>query len=272
MAEILTILENIRKEINQQKNTPGGLIIGEGWYDHSKAKIRKGLIAANINRKVVATAIQEKAELIITITPPTFTDSTNGKIPAGKMELLQKLIENKIALYSLGKDWLVSEQGGFDYFLSLLDFDYRNVLAINTATFEKETILARYGERKKNIQLKDLVQLVHQHVESTFEYSGYDQTKIKGVALLSEICTNDIIYSLVKNPKIDVIIFGEITYEALNTLHLVKQPFIHLSRRVLENVILSKIERRIMEEITADLPELLLVKQEKIGTTFPSEG
>ena len=60
-------------------------------------------------------------------------------------------------------------------------------------------------------------------------------------------------------------------YESLQNMQLYKIPYIHLSRRILENALLRKIRRRIMEEVSVDLPELKIVKQEEFGTIFKGE-
>ena len=65
-------------------------------------------------------AVQEKAELIVTITPPTLTRSDRQRIETVNLELLQILIKNDIAVYSIGSKWFVAEDGGFDYLLKLL--------------------------------------------------------------------------------------------------------------------------------------------------------
>ena len=269
MSRLLSILEKIREEC-AIKDSSSGLILGEKWLENSKKKVQKCLISSHLTRKAVATAMKEKAEIIITIHPPYFTDFSNSKIPKTKLELLQKLIQNEIAIYSLGDNWLVSEQGGFDYFLNLLDFDYRKKL--NFITIDKTKTeggaVGRYGERKKKIKLNDLVQLLYQNIECPFDYSGYNQSSIQSVVIFNEILNEDTINRILENSKIDVVIFGDIAYEALKTLQLSKKPFIHLTRRVLENAILGKIRRRIMEEITLDLPDIVVVKQEKFGTTY----
>lgn len=273
MSQILALLDKIRVESSSKDKQTSGVILGGEWIKLSKTKISKSLIVAHLTRKVVATAMKEKAEMIITIHCPSFTQTGSNQIPPAKMELLQKLVQNKIAVYSLDESWLVSEQGGFDYFLSMLDFDYRHKMDIDFVDDfnNKRTVLCRYGERKNKIKLKDLVQLLYQHLECSFKYSGYNQTSIKGVVLINEILNKDVIYKIKENVKINAVIFGDIDYESLQNLQLNKIPYIHLSRRILENALLKKIRRRIMEEVSVDLPELKIVKQEEFGTAFKGE-
>ncbi len=274
MSKIIALLDKIRVESSLNDEQTGGVILGEDWIKNSKTKMRKCLIVAHLTRKVVATAMKEKAEIIITIYSPSFTQTDSNKIPQAKMELFQNLVQNKIAVYSLGENWLFSEQGGFDYFLSMLDFDYRHKMDFDFIDdlHNKRTVMCRYGERKNKIQLKDLVQLLYQHLEYSFKYSGYNQTSIKGVVLFNEIVNKNIIYKISENVKINAVIFGDIDYESLQNIRLYKIPYIHLSRRILENALLRKIRRRIMEEVSIDLPELKVVKQEEFGTTFNGEN
>ncbi len=270
MSQIIALLDKIKVESSSKDKQTSGVILGGEWIEFSKTKIRKCLIAAHLTRKVVATAVKEKAEIIITIYPPSFTQTDSNEIPPTKMELLQRLVQNKIAVYSLGESWLLSEQGGFDYFLRMLDFDYRHKMKIDFIDdlHNKRTAVCRYGERKNKIQLKDLVQLLYQYLECPFKYSGYNQSSIKGVVLFNEIINKDIICKIKENAKINAVIFGDIDYESLQSLQLNRISYIHLSRRILENALLGKIRRRLMEEISVDLPELKILKQEEFGTIF----
>ncbi len=273
MSQIFTLLDKMKGESSSKDSQTSGVILGGEWIRLSKTNIRKCLIAAHLTRKVIATAMKDNAKIIITIYPPSFTKSDSIEIPPIKMDLLQNLIRNKIAVYSFGEGWLFSEQGGFDYFLSMLNFDYRHKIEIDFIDnlHNNRKIVCRYGERKTKIKLKDLVQLLYQQLECPFRYSGYDQSSIKGVALFNEITNKDIIYKIKEKTKINAIIFGDIDYESLHNLHLSKIPYIHLSRRILENALLGKIRRRIMEEISIDLPELEILKQEEFGTIFKGE-
>lgn len=274
MSQIVVLLDKIKAESSSNDKQTSGVILGGEWIKISKTKMRKCLIAAHLTRKVVATAMKEKVEMIITIYSPSFTETGSNKIPPTKMELLQKLVLNKIAVYSLGESWVLSEQGGFDYFLSMLDFDYRHKMEFNFVDdlHNKRTVVCRYGERKNKIKLKELVQLLYQHLECPIKYSGYDQTSVRGVVLFNEIVHKDIIYKIKENVKINAVIFGDSSYESLQNLQLNKIPYIHLSRRMIENLLLRKIRRRIMEEITIDLPEIKIVKQEEFGTIFKGEN
>ncbi|MHA1738974.1 MAG: hypothetical protein ACTSWD_10345, partial [Candidatus Heimdallarchaeota archaeon] len=64
------------------------------------------------------------------------------------------------------------------------------------------------------------------------------------------------------------IITGDISYDALLTAQTYKIPLVILERRNIENIILGKIRRTLMEDVSKDLLDLKIIKQEKIGNTF----
>ncbi|MHA1760331.1 MAG: Nif3-like dinuclear metal center hexameric protein, partial [Candidatus Heimdallarchaeota archaeon] len=71
-----------------------------------------------------------------------------------------------------------------------------------------------------------------------------------------------------RNKNIDGIITGDISYDALLTAQTYKIPLVILERRNIENIILGKIRRTLMEDVSKDLLDLKIIKQEKIGNTF----
>ena len=130
MNEVILALEKIRKEFKGKVGENARIIIGEDWLHKSKTKIKKCIVSARLTRKAVATAAKEDVQLIITIFPPIFTQGSHRKISKEHLNLLKILLENNISVYSLGEDWLITENGGFDYLLNLLDFQYPSPLVI----------------------------------------------------------------------------------------------------------------------------------------------
>ncbi|MHA1532883.1 MAG: hypothetical protein ACTSR6_12905 [Candidatus Heimdallarchaeota archaeon] len=65
----------------------------------------------------------------------------------------------------------------------------------------------------------------------------------------------------------DVLLVGETTYEGLLTAQLQKIPIVILEKRNLENAVLASIRRKLMEEVAVDLPEIITLKQNQIGTS-----
>ncbi|MGC9778264.1 MAG: Nif3-like dinuclear metal center hexameric protein [Candidatus Heimdallarchaeota archaeon] len=262
MDEVIIALEDIRKEYDSEINN-GGIILGEAWLDKAKAKLKKCLIAARITRKVIATAAQEQIKLIVTIFSPIFTNSEQQKIDKENLDLLKIIIQNKISIYSLTGDWLIEEKGGFDYLLKLLDFKYSSKIAFND---EPIKTYGRIGERKKKFSYIDLLKLLQQHFDSEIRYLGYNQLQIQRIAIVTEITNIEDVYSLHNNSKIDVTLVGDISYEGLLVAKFFKLPLVILGRRNLENIVIGNISRRLMEEITITLPEIVLFKQDEIGT------
>ncbi|MHA1244962.1 MAG: Nif3-like dinuclear metal center hexameric protein [Candidatus Heimdallarchaeota archaeon] len=245
MKDLVKVLDSMRK--NQT-----GIILGYEWHEKSRSKLDKTIIASHLTRKVIATAIQSKTCFIVTIYPPSCIQSFGDSIDKTKMEILKSLIDNKIAVYSLGSDWLYTEDGGFNYFLQMIDFPYAKALKINISKHAKQLQGIPYciGERDKKI------------------YLGYNQATIQRMAIFTEIKNKGIISEITRNKNIDGIITGDISYDALLTAQTYKIPLVILERRNIENIILGKIRRTLMEDVSKDLLDLKIIKQEKIGNTF----
>jgi putative NIF3 family GTP cyclohydrolase 1 type 2 len=264
MKNLVKVLDAIRKDET-------GIILGYEWHEKSRTKIDKVIIASHLTRKVIATAIQNKISFIVTIYPPTSIQPFGVRIDKTKMEILKSLIDNKIAVYSLGEDWLYKEDGGVEYFLKIIDFPYTTALKINISEHAKQLNGIPYciGERDKKIAFKDLISILHQLLGEEITYLGYDQTTIQEMAIFTEIKNKGLIYEISRNKKINGIITGDISYDALLAAQTYKIPLIILERRNIENIILGKIRRILMEDVSKDLLDLKIIKQEKIGNKFP---
>ena len=267
MKDVIQALENIRKEFKGKVGENAGIIIGEDWLHKSKTKIKKCIISARLTRKTVATAAKEDVQLIITVFPPMFTRGNHRKISKEHLELLKILLENNIGVYSLGEDWLITENGGFDYLLNLLDFQYPSPLVIEYQNKHKknEKKIGRLGERKKKIIYSDLLELLRQNISEDLRYLGYNQAKVQKIAFFYEI-KNELM-EIVNELNLDVFLVGETTYEGLLTAQLQKIPIVILEKRNLENAVLSGIRRKLMEEVAVDLPEIITLKQDQIGSS-----
>ena len=85
-----------------------GFIVGEEWISKGKGQLKRILLASRVTRKVIIKAAQENVKLIVSIYPPTFTQGFDQKIDNPSMNLLKIIMENKIAVFSLGKKWLIA--------------------------------------------------------------------------------------------------------------------------------------------------------------------
>jgi putative NIF3 family GTP cyclohydrolase 1 type 2 len=267
MNEVIQALEKIRKEFKGKIGENAGIIIGEERLLTSKAKVKKCLVSARLTRKAVATAAKDDVQLIITVFPPIFVQSKHRKISKENLELLRILLEKNIGVYSLGEDWLITEKGGFDYLLNLLDFEYTSLLEIEYQTKHKKAKkkTGRMGERKKKISYKELLELLKQHISDDLRYLGYSQTKVQKIAFFYEI-RNELMEN-VHELNLDAILVGDTSYEGLLTAQLQKLSLVILEKRNLENAVLACIRRRLMEEVAVDLPEIVTLKQDQIGTS-----
>ena len=154
------------------------------------------------------------------------------------MEILKSLIDNKIAVYSLGEDWLYAEDGGLDYFLKMIDFPYANAHKISISKRAKQLSGIPYsiGERDKKIAFKDLITVLHQLLGEEITYLGYNQAAIQNMALFTEIKNKGLISEIARDEKINGIIAGDISYDALLAAQSYKIPLIILERRNIENI------------------------------------
>jgi len=266
MTDVIPALEKIREEFKGKIRENSGIIIGEDWLLSSKSKIKKCLVTSRLTRKAVATAAKEEMQLIITIFSPVFTINKHRKINKDNLDLLKILLEKNIGVYSLGEEWVFAENGGFDYLLKLLDFQYTAPLESKYQSLHKrsKTISGRLGERKNKITYKDLLELLKQNINDKLCYLGYSQAKVQKIAMFHEI-TDDFM-EVIHELKLDVILAGETSYEGLLTAQLQKLPLILLEKRTLENAMLASIRRKLMEDVTASLPEIISLKQDEIGS------
>ena len=269
MSKIIDILDKITKEVADPAIEKNRVTLGEKFVNEKKSKIKNCIIASHLTRKTITLAIEKGANLIITIYPPAFTNPYSQSLFDNKLEFLEVLLEKKIAVYSLGEEWLYAHDGGFAFLLELLDFQYSQKTTLNLhkkIRDRKGKIVGCLGEREKKITLKDLVEVLNGLMEDDFIYYGYNQKPIQSLIVLGKINSEQILFSVANQKNIDAIIVGELKYEVSLVINLIKKPIIIIGQRILDNLILGKIRRKIMEELEIDLPNLIVYKQEEIGT------
>ncbi|NHJ84155.1 MAG: hypothetical protein FK734_01750 [Asgard group archaeon] len=267
MKEFLLALANLNQERKSIHKSSGQFILGEDFLLNSRGKLKRCILCSRLTRKIVTTAVSDDVKLIITIYPPYFFTSGQNSINLANQELLKMLLENNIAIYSIGEKWFSKENGGFDFILQQLEFQYTQELTlINIA--DNRAIVNRFGERKKTIKMIDLLALLKSlfNLESTF--LGYNQFEVKSILIVHELIDSESIYTLFDDKRIDLVLAGEVTYEALLTIQQVKLPLIIIERRNIENIVLSNIQRNIMENVSIDIPEIIIMKQEEIGNKY----
>ena len=266
MIEIISALDNIRNKSLSNDDKKTGLIFGEKWLE--AIKIKKCLISSHLTKKTIVNIKEDDIQLIITIFPPKFMDQ-GGKIIPEKMELLSILIEKKTAVFVLGESWLTSNDGGFEYLLNLLDFQYtkETILQQNDLQGKPQFTKGRLGERERKCKFKELVDLVHKNINTDLCYLGYNNHPVQKVALFQTLEVFQL-EAILENDEIDALIIGDLTYEAKLELNLRKFPAIFVGRRSMENAVLAKIRRKIMEDFTSDLPEFIVLKQDEIGVKY----
>ncbi|MBN1331126.1 MAG: Nif3-like dinuclear metal center hexameric protein [Candidatus Heimdallarchaeota archaeon] len=273
MNALIKTLEKIREKSIQDKFCSSGIVISNDRIGNSKSNL-KCLISSRVTRKVVAQAAQEKVDLIISIYPPLLIQNNNQKIIDEHLELLEIIIENKIAIYSFGEKWLFTENSGVDYIFELLEFPYKKpfeCVYLNKKGEEK-ILLGRIAERKSRILFDDFLKLFQHLLEKeNIRYLGYNKQPLQKIVMLNEITNETEIFEIKSNQKIDAIVVGDISYEALLAAQLMKLSIAIIGKRNLENLVLNHIRRKIMEEITIELPEIIVLKQDEIGSIFTNE-
>jgi putative NIF3 family GTP cyclohydrolase 1 type 2 len=269
MNSIIDALEKIRRNSISGSFYSDGFVIGKKWIT-KKPKFSKCLITPRVTRAAIAQAAQEEIKLVISIYHPTFTHGYEQKVDDAQLDLLKIIIDKKIILYSLGEDWLTTEDGGFDYIFDLIDFHYKSQATISFKDKNdiEKVLIGRLGERKKKLKLSEFLYLLQQFVDQEIKYLGYNEMPVQKALILSEINTEVIVHEIDQIKKCDLVIVGEITYEALLAAQLNKLPLVIIGKRNLENMIISKIRRKLMEEVTLNLPEIIIKKQEEIGAKF----
>ncbi len=270
MNILIKTLEKIRERSKNSKFDDMGILISTDRIKNNKANL-KCLICSRITRKVVAQAAQEKIDLLVSIYPPTFISTFNSKLLEEQLDLLKIILENKIAVYTLAEQWLVSENGGFDYFFDLLEFPYKKPFEqIYLSRKGKQKILSgRLGERKNKIVFDDFLKVLQQLFENEpIRYLGYNKQPLQKIAILNELTNESEIFEIKDKQNIDALLVAEVSYEALLAAQLMKLSIIITGKKNLENLILNHIRRKIMEDITIDFPEIIIAKQDEIGTIY----
>ena len=269
MNEIITVLDNMRLKGNY--NLPeGGVIIGNEWLKQTRNVIKKCALTTRITRKAIATAVQEKINLIITVIPPFFISEGLMKIHDIQYEFLKMIMQNDIAIYSLGKQWLWADYGGYDYFLKLLTYEYstKEEVQYQNQIGTEEQLYGRVGEAKEKKTFEELLSVLKQFADQRCIFIGYTRTPVPKIAIFNEILHEKAIFEIKENLDIEALIVGDISYDALLLAQQIKLPLVILGNRVLENIIIGNIRRKILEELTIDLPELVTIKQDEIGSAL----
>jgi len=242
-----------------------GFYLGKNWILNGRKRVRDCLIAARITRAAVHKAIEEQVQLIVSIYPPIFIHSTTQKIAPWEQEVLTLLIENKIGIFSLGQQWLIAEGGGFDHLLELLDFPYKQPLDTKL-----HQVLGHLGERERSENLEDLLAVIIQLTKEDCRYFGYNKQPIKRLLIVEQLARQDILGRIITKKQLDAIIAGEVIYETALALQQQKNcAVILLGRHALENLLLGKVQRILLEALGLEQGNLPLFKQKMLWARFP---
>ncbi|MHA1879105.1 MAG: Nif3-like dinuclear metal center hexameric protein [Candidatus Heimdallarchaeota archaeon] len=268
----MTRLEEFFKQYAEKEGS--SFLLGKDWLTKGKQEPRDCLITARLTSGAVAKALQEEVQTIICIYPPFFTQGSQSGLVPWELEILTMLIDNRLAVFSLGENWITKEQGGFDYLLELLDFRYKQPLFNTynkqwlTANEEPQKVLGRLGEHAKKLDLDELLTLITQLTNENHRYFGYNKHPIKQLAILERVMERTTLSAIITNNHIDGMVVGRMFYEGLLVVQQLRFPTIVLGERVLENLLLRQVQRQLLEVLELEVGRIVIYKQKKLGTLF----
>ncbi|MDB0441580.1 Nif3-like dinuclear metal center hexameric protein [Clostridioides difficile] len=152
-----------------------GLIVGDFDMD-----VKKVLVSLEANENVINEAISQNIDLIITHHPFIFGKINKINSADLKGRLIQKLIKNDIALYSMHTNFDIAFDGLNDYFMEIMEFNNSKVLDVT----ESETLYklavyvpCNYSESLRNALSSSGAGHIGNYSNCTFSIEGEGQFK-----------------------------------------------------------------------------------------------
>lgn len=198
-----------------------GLIIGD-----DQREINKIVVALDFTKEVIDYAIENKYDLIITHHPAIFDGLKNITSYNLHGQKILKVIENKIAVYSIHTNADMAFYGLNDYIMNKLELegnmtikDYTEYEAYNVIKEKMEVHKKGYTrilKLKEKIKLKDLAKQIKSKLDIDYvRYVGRDDKDVKTIGLITGGGSSFIFNA--KN-EIDVFLTGDLRYhEALDS-------------------------------------------------------
>lgn len=199
LKEIKKIIEEKIPLSLQESWDNSGLIIGD-----ENSKINKVIVTLDVTDSVIAEAIRENAELIISHHPVIFDGlrTIDYGTPSGNR--IRKLIKNDINVLSYHTNFDKAEDGTTDTVCKKIDL--KNVENIDSDEFA----FCKMGEITP-IPLKEFIAFLKNKLNlKSVKYTGEDDKMIKRVAVASGAGSSFYTMALLKNA--DVFITGEVKH------------------------------------------------------------
>ncbi|NJJ34961.1 Nif3-like dinuclear metal center hexameric protein [Clostridioides difficile] len=152
-----------------------GLIVGDFDMD-----VKKVLVSLEANENVIDEAISKNIDLIVTHHPFIFGKINKINSADLKGRLIQKLIKNDIALYSMHTNFDIAFDGLNDYFMEIMEFGNSKVLDVT----ESETLYklavyvpCNYSDELKRVLSNSGAGHIGNYSDCAFSIEGEGQFK-----------------------------------------------------------------------------------------------
>ena len=214
VKEIANLIENVAPVCYASPWDNVGLNIGD-----LNAEVNKVMLTLDVTPSVVAQAIEENCELIISHHPFIFDElkSIDFNTPMGNM--INLLVSNKMSVYSCHTN-MDSADGGINTNLARM-FGLDNVVVLERNEKYENVGIGRVGKLKKSITAEELVNETKTLLNTPFVrvVSNNLKDEIECLAVASGSC-GDLI-ALAKEKGADAIITADVKYhQALEALDI----------------------------------------------------
>lgn len=205
LKEIIESMEKIAPTYLKEDFDNVGLMVGD-----KEQTVKKVLLALDCTLDVIEEAKNLKVDLIITHHPLIFnrpksitTDTIQGK-------KIIELIKNNISLYSSHTN-LDSVEGGLNQtIVEMLGFESNEILEKSKITSHKNAGLGRMIRLDKEINLKDLIDIVKKKLNINTLRVVEGNTKVKNIAVING--SGQSFLKQAVDEGADCIITGDTTY------------------------------------------------------------
>jgi dinuclear metal center YbgI/SA1388 family protein len=215
-----------------------GLVCGD--ESHLITKIN---LCIDPSLEVIEESIKNSVDLIISHHPLILEPEENKEIVENKKKLLDKLTENKIALFVIHTNGDVAQGGVNDSLADLLEIT-------NTKPID-EFGLGRVGSIPIALSVKDFVNQVNKKVErnkSAILVSGNVNKKISKIAICGG--SGSSLLSIVRGKDVDLFLTADLKHHAvLDNLELNGPVLVSISHWASEVCWLPNLKKQIKEEL-----------------------
>lgn len=231
--------------------------------EQKKIKIKKCVLAIYPARDVILTAARDKCDLIVTYSLPdvwSFNQITD--------ELYQKmkvLLENRIYLYAIPKEWIFVKSGFTEVISELLDLEVIDVFQNGTAP-PHQAIIGRICQIKSHsLALRDMLTQIKEKLNAAqLQYSGDLNSSIQKILLTFEHPITIPLLKSAKRLKIDTIICANYTFELEKVAEELDLNLINVTLNIINLGLLKLTQALRLEHLDIDFVFINLPQSSKI--------